>query len=232
MTSDSKYHHGDLRSALLAAGAELLEASGIEAVTIRALSERAGVSHAAPYRHFPDRRSILSAIACDGFRRLDRKLTEAVAPEPFGAESAFGALITAYLEFAVSNPSHYRLMFGREVLIGDGSDELRQSARAALNRSVAIVEECQETGAIRSGNPLDLANTAWATVHGLASLLMNGLIESAGEGGTIHSLLSEPGARDIKELIDFTQSVVAALLRGLAPDNTDGFPDCPDARQA
>jgi len=218
MPREHPYHHGDLRSALLAAGAELIAESGVSAVTLRALSERVGVSHAAPYRHFSDRRAIVSAIACEGFKRLDRELAAAVSTESLGATSAFEALAMAYVEFAVANPAHYRLMFGKEVLSGAATDELRIAARVAFKRSVSIIEECQEAGTMRAGDPMALANTAWATVHGLASLLINGLIENAGEGRAIHSLLAESSAEHGEELSDFSRSALAALLRGLAPD--------------
>src|SRR5689334_19621575 len=100
------YHHGDLHSALLLTAGKMLEKEGLEALTLREVARRAGVSHSAPYRHFAEREALLAALAAEGFERLgaaQRKAAEA------GGLRAMGE---AYVAFALENPQRFRLMFG------------------------------------------------------------------------------------------------------------------------
>lgn len=97
------YHHGDLRPALLRAAAKILEKEGSDAVSLRDLARRAGVSHTAPYRHFPDRRALLAALAEEGFAQLAAELEG----RPWREQAV------AYVRFAIANPERFRLMFTR-----------------------------------------------------------------------------------------------------------------------
>ena len=97
----STYHHGELRPALLRAAAKILEKEGREAISLRDLARRAGVSHAAPYRHFADRQALLAALAEDGFALLAAELQG----------KAWREQAVAYLRFALANPERFRLMF-------------------------------------------------------------------------------------------------------------------------
>ena len=109
-------HHGALRPALVEAGLSLLDSEGIEAVTIRAVARLAGVSHAAPVNHFPDRRSLLTAIAA----RCFEELTQAVAPRgrrpaPTARKRLY-ALVDAFYAYGLANPNRYRLMWRQDLL--------------------------------------------------------------------------------------------------------------------
>src|SRR5258706_16100220 len=96
------YHHGDLRPALLRAAEDVMGKQGLEALTLRDVARRAGVSHNAPYRHFKDRNALLAALAEDGFRALGKAL-----------EGKSGSLMgEAYVRFGLANPARFRLMFG------------------------------------------------------------------------------------------------------------------------
>ena len=97
----STYHHGELRPALLRAAAKILEKDGREAISLRDLARRAGVSHAAPYRHFADRQALLAALAEDGFALLAADLQG----------KAWREQAVTYVRFAVANPERFRLMF-------------------------------------------------------------------------------------------------------------------------
>src|SRR4029077_9790858 len=99
------YHHGDLPATLLQAAGKMLEKEGVEALTVRALTRRAGVSHAAPYRHFPDRESLLAALAAEGFAMLGKAQRDAAAA---GGLRGMGE---AYVRFALDHPQRFRLMF-------------------------------------------------------------------------------------------------------------------------
>src|ERR1700693_5459913 len=114
MKPPNRYHHGDLPRALLDAALHIVETQGTEALTLRAVARRAGVSQAAPYRHFASKEAILAAVAEDGFRSLIAAMRESVATcgeDPLGRLRAVGL---GYVTFATSHPSHFRVMFGRE----------------------------------------------------------------------------------------------------------------------
>lgn len=97
------YHHGDLRAAILEAAARMVEKEGIEGVSVREAARRAGVSHNAPYRHFPDRTALLDALAGEARGQLLKELENGSGRE----------MTNAYIRFALSHPQLYRLMFTR-----------------------------------------------------------------------------------------------------------------------
>nr|WP_316638776.1 TetR/AcrR family transcriptional regulator [uncultured Roseateles sp.] len=173
------YHHGDLPRALVAAAAQLIEAGEQGArLTLRAAAQAAGVSVAAPYRHFADREALLAATLAEGFGELAKR-TEAArstAPEPMQALLATGL---AYVRFAADRPRIYRLMFGPEC---DKAHypELMTAGHAALAVLHRAVADCQAAGLIAGSDPQPVALAGWAITHGLASLHVDGLLTSAG----------------------------------------------------
>jgi AcrR family transcriptional regulator len=115
MRDDPNYHHGDLRAALVRAAAAEIERSGYENLSLRELAESLGVSRAAPYRHFSDRRALLAAVAADGFERL----TAAYRKTTSGGKTPRARLTAAgrgYLKFAAERPQTFRLMFVSDLL--------------------------------------------------------------------------------------------------------------------
>jgi len=115
MKSDSRYHHGDLRVALVEAAAAAIERGGYENLSLRELAESLGVSRAAPYRHFADRRALLAALAADGFNRLTAiyRTVSGRTPQARLAKAGRG-----YLAFAAAWPQMFRLMFVSDLLGG------------------------------------------------------------------------------------------------------------------
>src|ERR1700752_1113561 len=109
-TSRAPYHHGDLRAACLRAAMELLEEHGETALSLRAVARRAGVSPAAPYRHYADRDALISAVAAVGYRELAERLA-AAHPSPSTPVQLAGVAI-AYVQFALERPALFRIMFG------------------------------------------------------------------------------------------------------------------------
>src|ERR1700716_351231 len=111
MPSKTTYHHGNLRPALVRAAMELLEEGGEAALSLRAVARRAGVSPAAPYRHFPDREALVSAVAAQGYRELAERLA-AAHPAPATPEDLADVAV-AYVQFALAHPALFRAMFSQ-----------------------------------------------------------------------------------------------------------------------
>ena len=139
------YHHGNLRNALLERAAEVIAARGVEAVSLRALARDLGVSHAAPSRHFADRRALLAELAKEGFRRSVAAMNagaEAAGPDPVARYRALGR---SYVQFAREHPSYFRAINHPEVrAVID--DELREAQRAWFTTLRKGVEAAQAAG--------------------------------------------------------------------------------------
>ncbi|MEO1611618.1 MAG: TetR/AcrR family transcriptional regulator [Pseudomonadota bacterium] len=169
---DARYHHGDLRAALLREAEAELSERGVEKFSLRGVAKRAGVSHAAPAHHFGDVAGLLTALAAEGSRRFlatQLKCEErATTPEERLLESGVG-----YVEFACANPALFRLMFGsRRADYGD--EDLQAASEAAFDHLIDNVS------AITGKRPEEDRATrlkisrAWSQAHGLADLLLSG----------------------------------------------------------
>ena len=169
--SNGKYHHGDLRAALLAETAAMIEDGGVESVTMRAVSGRLGVSRGAPYRHFSDKSALLMAVATSGFERLRDRLQAIDAAAPRSSVERMRRMGEEYVRFAFENQAHYRLMYGKEALARRDRPELREAANAIFDHLVNVIRAHQKSGGIKRQDPRMMAFVAWGAVHGLASLL-------------------------------------------------------------
>ena len=185
----SGYHHGDLRHALLEAGLHLVQEQGIEAVTLREVARRAGVSHAAPYHHFPDKAALIEALAIQGFNTFTRTLRETWSAAPGTPLDRLGALGGTYVRFALEHQAEFRLMNRPELRQTTDAGEPSPVSGAALEAYHVLrdaVQACQVAGLVPEGDPEPWALTAWASVHGLAVLqiegLLQGRVESVEEG--------------------------------------------------
>ena len=143
-TKDS-YHHGDLRAALITAGEAVLAETGVDGFSLRSVAKRVGVSHSAPAHHFGDAKGLLDALATEGFRRFLAAMEARQAAEP-SAEPRKKLLASGlgYLDFAVSSPALFRLMFATERSQAK-SEELTAAARASFTHladSVARFARC------------------------------------------------------------------------------------------
>ncbi|MFF2400662.1 TetR/AcrR family transcriptional regulator [Streptomyces goshikiensis] len=183
MTADGSYHHGNLRAALLERAEAVLTASGAEGLSLRGLARDLGVSHAAPSRHFRDRQALLDALAVSGFTTLNARLRSAAAGGTDGADGAAGpvgarlaGLGRAYVDFAVGHTALLDLMFTVKHA-DDSSAELRDLGHESLLIVARLMEEGQRTGAVRPGDPVQLAQVAFSTVHGLATLAVAALLD-------------------------------------------------------
>src|SRR5258706_4927653 len=169
MPSKGTYHHGNLRPALVRTAMELLEESGETALSLRAVARRAGVSAAAPYRHYADREALVSAVAAVGSRELATRLA-AAHPAP-STPAQLAKVAVAYVQFAIERPALFRIMFGEPC---DRDNDERVAATAAVSLYLrAIVER-----SFPQADAEALATAIWALVHGLAFLYLDGKIDA------------------------------------------------------
>lgn len=166
----TRYHHGELKAALLTSAGNLLEDQGVEYLSLREAARLAGVSHNAPYRHFTDRDALLAALAAEGFRLLASALEEA-------GKSGPRARGEAYVRFALEHPRRFRLMFGGGIRL-ESHPVLREHATRAYD---GLVRAFATMGDARGAEVA--AAAAWSLTHGLANLLLDGHFRRATNDG-------------------------------------------------
>ncbi|MEU9055615.1 TetR/AcrR family transcriptional regulator [Streptomyces sp. NPDC048384] len=171
MSQSGTYHHGDLRAACLRAARELLEEDGSAGLSLRAVARRAGVSPTAPYRHYADRDSLVSAVAAEGYRELAEHLA-AVHPAPATPDD-LAAVAVVYVQFALDHPALFRAMFAEPC---DPTSAERVAATAVITAYVQGIVRDAFPGA---DNSEALSTTVWALVHGLAFLHLDGKLDSS-----------------------------------------------------
>lgn len=185
MTSDSPrpetparstYHHGNLVSSLISAAIELIEEKGVENLSVREVAKKAGVSPAAPFRHFASKTALLTAVAEQAMTRL----AEAVADALLDLEGAppldrLRAVGRGYLHWALANPTHFQIISSRTLIDFHDSAWLVQENEALRRQMVSLVEEAQRNGDLREGLQLeDIVLSARAFVYGIARMAIDG----------------------------------------------------------
>jgi AcrR family transcriptional regulator len=167
-----RYHHGDLRNALIRAGQVLLAEGGSAALDLRKVARAAGVSHTAPYRHFADKQALLAAIAEEGFHQLAARMDAALAQAPGNAGDQLQLIARAYVQFALDQPAHMREMFSGLTVERAAYPDLHAAAKAAFSRVIQVVERGQAQREIGPGDSANLSMVAWTQIHGIAMLLI------------------------------------------------------------
>ncbi len=163
-TTDRPYHHGDLASSLRQAARAILETEGLAALSLRSVARRAGVSHAAPYRHYASREALLADVAVEGLAELRGEIVQAGAAH---AERADRIVLIgrAYTRFAVRHAGLLRLMFGSELP--------NRADFPGLAEATAGIGE--EIGRLLGDAAAGL--TVWAAIHGMAILILENVID-------------------------------------------------------
>lgn len=191
-----RYHHGDLRAALLDSAATALRTRGVDALSLRELARDIGVSHAAPRRHFKDKRALLNALALRGFERLTAELDAAAATEGT-FRRRLTAMARAYVHFAVHDAELLELMFVRKHA-PDASAELVATGHQLGTAMLAVIVEGQRSGDVHAGDVEGVGLAVFAGLHGFASLAASGMLPDTSIDASLDVLLDE-------------------LLHGLAP---------------
>jgi AcrR family transcriptional regulator len=197
---EKKYHHGDLKNALIEAGAEILSKEGVSGLSLRKVASRAGVSHAAPYAHFTDKQALIAAISTEGYRRLYEKLTVVIQKYQDDQLHQFVEVAWAFVEFARNDPDLFKVIFSSVVEKEKDFPAFVEMTRKNFRLLVELVEACQAAGVLKPGAADEMAVSIWSLVHGLASLLIEGQIS--------HAILNR---RKIRELLIFTLNQVTLV---------------------
>jgi AcrR family transcriptional regulator len=193
---------GALRDTLVDVAAALIARKGPQGFSLREVARRARVSEAAPYWHFADREALLAAVAERGFTEMARGMmtiwTEARNPRERLRDLGVG-----YVRFALRHPSYLRVMFGSEVADKAAHPALKEAGDRTFELLVQAVADAQAAGQVRAGDPKELALAAWALVHGLAALLIDGRLADYVASG--------------KETERLARRVTELFMHGLAP---------------
>jgi len=167
----------DTREVLLRAAVEIAEADGVGAIGLREAARRAGVTHGAPYRHFENQQALVVAVAEQGFRQLMAEVQSAQVAAGTDVLARFHALGVGYLRFALAHPGQFRVMFGAEAA---ADPSVRSAEAAVFALAVNEIASAQRQQLIAAGDPQELALLAWSTSHGLAVLMIDGLVQWVG----------------------------------------------------
>ena len=199
-----RYHHGDLRQALIDAAVDIISEENIEALSLRALARRVGVSYAAPYHHFPDKSALLAVLATEGFRRLREEMERHVEESSGDPTEALMAHGRAYLHFAVSHPSYYRVMF-KVNLASEKYPSLSDSSNCCFE---LLIRDTQTLlGDVSREDAERVGLVIWSTVHGAAQLWNDGPMKER-----------IPGA-SLDDFVELVTTQAAAMLQALAETN-------------
>lgn len=184
-----KYHHGDLKNALIQAGVEILSKEGMEGLSLRKVAQRAGVSHSAPYSHFPDKQSLIAAISTEGFNQLYAELDAAILAYPKNPKKQLQQGIQAYVQFALNNTDTFKIMFSGVLEKEKEYPAFVEISSKTFRRVVDVVRACQEAGILSSTPSEMMAVAVWGQVHGIVSLALEGQIS--------HSVLDSHEIQDV-----------------------------------
>jgi AcrR family transcriptional regulator len=211
--ADRPYHHGHLRDTLLAEAGRTLREQGADQLSLRDLARQAGVSHAAPRRHFADRQALLDALASTGFARLADEVAAAIEAAGPDFRARLRATGAAYVRFATEDAALMELMFAAKKACAPG-DPAAAGLAVASGRLFTIggelIAEGQRTGQLPAGDPERLRLLFMATARGIAGIVTPG----------------QPGAGQADGLID---DVVALFTAGARPGSPVGAPSHPGA---
>jgi AcrR family transcriptional regulator len=192
-----KYHHGDLRAAVLAAAAEVISREGVDQLSLRSLAAELGVSHTAPRHHFGSREGLFTALATEGYALL------ADALEGAAANGDFAAVGVAYVLFAVNHPGHFAVMYRPDMVDGSNPDLKHAQGRTATQLNAGA----RTHGGGSAEDTAVASIAAWSLVHGLATLQLSGALQAADllqqAGGDLPSIAS----RAVRQLFGASESL-------------------------
>lgn len=172
--TNRNYHHGNLAESLLDAVDEIASKFGLEAVTLRACAKKVGVSPSAAFRHYADKRALMTAFATRALNQLSASISAAKEDAALNDNNPFLAVSLAYVNFALEKPAFFRAMWREEgiYITDENYSSAAQTLQAQLQGGFA---ETLEDSDSESLSPTELL--AWSSVHGLASLMVEGSVD-------------------------------------------------------
>lgn len=203
MAKKKRYHHGNLKHALIEAALTLIEEKGPLHFTLREAARLAGVAPSAPYRHFESKIALMTAIAEEGIRRLTATMVEEMKGCSEEPSERFQAMGIGFVKFAVQNPSHFRVMYIPEYNDPELSDGLKEAMAENYEQIFSLFGEMGETDSVSPFDPNLLFLTAQATTYGLARMFVDGQMARIGIGP--------------EQVEDIARGVTNILGHGLAP---------------
>jgi AcrR family transcriptional regulator len=198
-----QYHHGDLKNALIRAGAELLAQEGVGGLTLRKAARRAGVSHSAPYAHFADKQALVAAISTEGLRVVRDRIEEAARRHEGDPLEQLVEAASETVRFGLEQPDLYRVTFTGAIEQEHDYPAYVEMAQRSFEALVRLVESAQSAGVLDPGPAELVAVGLWSLVHGLISLLTSRQIP--------HRLLERTPVREL------LLGVLASHLRSASP---------------
>jgi AcrR family transcriptional regulator len=170
------YHHGNLRTALLAQAERCVRERGVQDLSLRELAREVGVSHGAPRRHFPDRQALLDALSEAGFARLGAELRSAMDGAGEDFEARLRATAAAYVRFATRDAALLELMFAGKHREEAGA--LHEAAERTFSVMLELIQQGQNDGALERGEPERIGLVLLATIQGIAALVTGGVVQA------------------------------------------------------
>jgi AcrR family transcriptional regulator len=184
---EKKYHHGDLKNALIYAGVEILAKEGVHGLSLRKVARKAGVSHAAPYAHFSDKQALIAAISTEGYKQLYDLLFSTVQQYPGDAHRQLIEVAWTYVKFAMQQTETFKIMFSGYLEQEKDYPEFVAISQKTFQMLVKIISDCQKSGILREAPSELMAVMIWGQVHGVVSLTLVGQIS--------HTLLDQYDVR-------------------------------------
>jgi AcrR family transcriptional regulator len=212
MPRKKSYHHGDLKNALIKAGADILSKEGVSALSLRKVAQKAGVSHAAPYAHFADKQTLIAAISTEGYKKLYEQIARVAAQYRSDPLRRLVEASWTYVQFALDEPDQFKVTLSGMIEKEQDYPAFVETAKQTFSLVVEIVEQCQAAGLLRKGAPDLTAVSVWALIHGFITLLLENQIS--------HTMLDR---FTVREMFIFTLNQITLVeLDAIAFALTDG----------
>jgi len=186
-SKSANYHHGDLASCLIETATIMIIEAGIEALSLRKLALRIGVSRTAAYHHFKDKNDLLAAIAAQGFTLWQTQAEQIFTDDTLNDKEKYQRFVHYYVQFATENAAIYKLMFGSTLWKNEQNSQQQSQtlidvAYPSFQYQVEMTKEWQKRGLLPSSeSSLRLAQVSWATLHGIAQLVIDGIYADASQ---------------------------------------------------
>ncbi len=195
---DKKYHHGDLKNALIQAGVEILAKDGLHGLSLRNVARKAGVSHAAPYAHFKDKQALIAAISTEGYKKLYDQLSTVIHAYAGDVHRQLIEVAWTYVQFAIHQNEFFKIMFSGYLEQEQEYPEFVEFSQKTFRMVVDVVTACQRAGILRDTPPDLMAVLLWGQVHGVISLTLMGQVS--------HTLLEQ---FDVRAIIIVTMNQIS-----------------------